>query len=317
METAQIDQTAAHTETPEALLNSFLTQTVASSGDEVQAVQSENKKEGGEDNEGQKETKEEAVEVRERFENLTRAEKKALEKRQKFEADIKAFEEQKNNYISKSEIEKLAQENALELIKKFGGDPDQAIKRYLSNDGKDPTFQIEELKKELTTLRSQLEEKETKQVETRVKEAEKEQETKIKDFKTYVKDYTLKAGEKYEFLSEYPAFEEEVFKAWFEVANKTGTPPELDVILDKLNGAAEKHFEDQVKKSKALPKLFKKLGMVEEPQAKKAESFTLTNSIPQSAPTTNHDSDKKKIPSDKERTDAAVAAFQAALAKKA
>ena len=317
METAQLDQAAAHTETPEALLTSFLTQTVATPGDKVEAAQTENKKEGGESHEGQEETKEEGVEIRQRFENLTRAEKKALEKRQKFEADLKAFEEQKNNYISKSEIEKLAQENALELIKRFGGDPEQAIKRYLSNDGKDPSFQIEELKKELTTLRSQLEEKESKQVETRVKEAEKEQEAKIKDFKNYVKDYTLKAGEKYEFLSEYPAFEEEVFKAWFEVANKTGTPPELDLILDKLNGAAEKHFEEQVKKSKALPKLFKKLGVVEEPKEKKADSFTLTNSIPQSAPTTNHESDKKKIPSDKERTDAAVAAFQAALAKKA
>lgn len=317
METAQLDQTATHTETPEALLNSFLTQKVAIPGDEVEVVQTENKKEGGDDNEGQEKTKEEAIQVRERFENLTRAEKKALEKRQKFEAELKAFEEQKGNYVSKSELEKLAQENALELIKKFGGDPDQAIKRYLSNDGKDPSFQIEELKKELTSLRSQLEEKESKQIESKVKEAEKEQETKIKDFKNYVKDYTLKAGDKYEFLSEYPAFEEEVFKAWFEIANKTGTPPELDKILDKLNGAAEKHFEEQVKKSKALPKLFKKLGIVEEPSEKKAESFTLSNLLPQSAPTTNHESDKKKIPTDKERTDAAVAAFQAALAKKA
>jgi len=321
MESVQPEVTATATPSPEALLSTFFSQTpVSVSGDVSQPKDLTAVDQKGESNhEGQEETKqkEEAIEVRERFENLTRAEKKALEKRQKFEAELKAFEEQKASYIPKSELEKLAQENAIELIKKFGGDPEQAIKRYLSNDGKDPNFQIEELKKELTTLRAQLEEKESKQLESKVKEAEKEQEQKIKDFKNYVKDYTVKAGDKYEFLAEYPAYEEEVFKAWFEIAQKTGTPPELDQVLSKLNEAAEKHFEEQLKKSKAIPKLFKKLGNAEQPQPQKTETFTLSNLLPQAAAQSSQEPDAKKIPTDKERTDAAIAAFQAALAKKA
>ena len=321
METATPEATATTTQTTEQLFASLLGEVDSKETvQEVAPVVVEEKKEGEQPNEikEEKTTEEEAIQVRDRFENLTRTEKKQLEKRQKFEAEVKAFEEQKSNYVPKSELQKLAQENALELIKMFGGDPDQAIKRYLSNDGKDPAYQLDELKKEINTLKSQLTEKEQKQIDSKLKEAEADHEKKISDFKTYVKDVTLKDADKYEFLAEIPNFEAEVFKAWFEIANKTGTPPDLHKVLEKMNEEAEKYLESQVKGSKAIPKLMKKLGLV--PAIEKEEAqipITLSSLLPQSAPITEEKPDLRRIPTDKERIDAAVAAFEAARAKKA
>jgi hypothetical protein len=321
METAIPEATATTTQTTEQLFASLLGEVDSKETvQEAATVVVEEKKEGESTNENKEEktTKEEAVEVRDRFENLTRTEKKQLEKRQKFEAEVKAFEEQKASYVPKSDLQKLAQENALELIKMFGGDPDQAIKRYLSNDGKDPAYQLDELKKEINTLKTQLTDKEQKQLETKVKDAEADQEKKISDFKTYVKDVTLKDADKYEYLAEIPNFQDEVFKAWFEIANKTGTPPDLHKVLEKMNEEAEKYLESQVKGSKAIPKLMRKLGLVPEDKKEEAQiPITLSSLLPQSAPVTEEKPDPRRIPTDKERIDAAVAAFEAARNKKA
>jgi len=264
--------------------------------------------------EGETPLKDESLTVRDSFSSLAKSEKKARELREKLESERKAFESEKGNYLTKDQVKALLEENGILAAKEFGIEPDSLIKRHFANDGKDPEFQIQELKKEIESLRNMTKEEKAKELEERVKNEEKIQEQNITQFKSVIKDTVTKAGEKYEFLSDIQNFEDQVFEAWFQIGQKIGTPPSLDEVLTKMNAEAEKLLETQVKNAKSLPKLLKKLGMFQEKQAEdqKDKSMTLNSFFPTSAPEAPKADDSKRIPTDEERMRDAIAALQQA-----
>jgi hypothetical protein len=256
--------------------------------------------------------------VRESFELAAKAEKKAREIREKFESERKAFEIEKASFISKSEVKRLLEEKGVNALKDFEIDPDSLVRRHFANDGKDPEYQINELKKEIESLRNMTKEDKERAITEQVKAAEAQQEANINQYKNYIKEHVLKSGEKYEFLAEVEGFENEAFRAWFEIGQKTGTPANLDEVLTKINEQVEKTMEEKFKTSKVTSKLLKKLGLVEAPNKEEpVKPFTLSNLIPTSPPVAKEPENSKRIPTDDERIRDAVAAFQAARSGRA
>ena len=121
--------------------------------------------------------------------------------------------------------------------------------------------------------------------------------------------------EKYEYAAELPNAKDEIFDAWYGVAQKTGTPPSLDEIITKVNEYARNQILENAKKSRLLPKLVKELGLVKE-DVKPEPSFTLNNKIPSSPVASKPQDDLRRIPTDEERVQAALAALEMARGAK-
>jgi hypothetical protein len=254
--------------------------------------------------------------TRERFELLTKAEKKAREKRERFEAERKAFEEEKARYLNREELERLAKEDPFKLLEQFGTKPDDAVKRYLSNDGKDPAYQIEQLKAELSKLRDELQETGKSAEKTKLEILEEQNKAKVTEYQQYIKGHISKNAEKYSLTADLPNYETQIFQAAMEIGQKTGTVPPIDEVASKFEEHLQKIYEAELNRPSVRKFVESRLkpaapAPVKEPAEPR---ITLSNQFPSAAPEPK--AAEPVFESDQQRLQAAIAAFQMASQRK-
>jgi hypothetical protein len=255
----------------------------------------------------------EMMKTRERFELLTKQERKARAARERFEQEKKEFEAQRQSMVSKEEILAQLRANPTKFAEENGLSMDDVVRFHLSNNGKDPEYKIKQLENgAIKEMKEKLENFE-KMFKSQKEEQEKAVESKaVSTYQNTIKSFITENQEKYPFTADVDNVQAEIYKAW-DLLTAQGQKITIPEIAEQF----EKHFRQQFEKAFDKPSIKRlaeeKLGLSKQVKEQKEQNpfFTLSSAIPTGVPQKD-DRDKFYIPSDKETIEDAVKAFMAA-----